>query len=105
MNCPNCGLPNPDTAKFCSNCGTSFVNAPPPPYGTQQTYQAPSPTFQNPSQYLPPPTPGPAKSSLGRNIGLGCLILLAIFLFLGLSCTRACFGLRHHRYVTRYSPV
>src|SRR5438270_12886856 len=51
MNCPNCGLANPDGAKFCSNCGTSFgsqaaphkVEAeyqPPPPFQARAPYQA-----------------------------------------------------------------
>lgn len=38
-----------------------------------------------------------------RNIGLGCLVVLLIFLFFGLSCTRACF--RHRRYYRRYGAV
>ena len=41
------------------------------------------------------------RNSTARNIALGCLILVAIFLFFGLSCTRACFGFRRHAYVHR----
>jgi hypothetical protein len=34
-----------------------------------------------------------------RNIGVGCLIVLLVFLFLGLSCMRGCFRYRrYHRY-------
>jgi len=28
MFCNNCGIQNPDTAKFCSECGTKFNHAP-----------------------------------------------------------------------------
>ena len=28
--CANCGQENPDVAKFCLACGTSFAAAPPP---------------------------------------------------------------------------
>lgn len=38
-----------------------------------------------------------------KTIGLGCLIALVIFLFIGLSCTRACF--RGRRYYRRYGEV
>ena len=77
MNCPNCGLANPDTAKFCANCGTQFGSA-----------NAPAGT-------------GLAGNSMGKNIGIGCLIVLVILVFFGLSCTRACFGLRHRSYIHR----
>ncbi len=83
MNCPNCGLANPDTAKFCANCGTSFGNASSRPYQPAQPYSAPN--------------VAPGGRSMTRNIALGCLIILAIFLFFGLSCTRACFSWRHGR--------
>lgn len=104
MNCPNCGLANPDGAKFCSNCGTSFGNAPPPqsnPYQGQSQYQASAP-YQASGPYQ---APGATRSggSVAKNIALGCLIVLAIFIFFGLSCTRACLGLRHGRgYMHRY---
>lgn len=106
MNCPNCGLPNPDNAKFCSNCGTSFGSAPsqpPPSYQSQSQYQTPPPSsYQSPTSY-PPPVAPQGGNSLAKNIAIGCLIVLAIFMFLGLSCTRACFRLGHGRYAhTRY---
>ena len=28
MTCPNCGLANPDSARFCANCGTTLGNGP-----------------------------------------------------------------------------
>src|SRR5579875_1389240 len=98
MTCPNCGLPNPDNAKFCGNCGTPFTNS--APSGGQ---------YQTQSQSTPPPgpyrledtTPGARGNSLAKNIGLGCLIAVIIFLFLGLSCTRACFGHRRAYYYHR----
>lgn len=102
MNCPNCGLANADNAKFCANCGTPLgAQAPTPdPYQSQSQYQSPG-------AYTPPPgyqAPGPIRSqnSMAKNIGLGCLIALLVVMFLGFSCTRACFGFRHGRtYVHR----
>jgi len=36
---------------------------------------------------------------MGQKIGIGCLIVLVIFLVFGLSCTRACFRSRRtYRY-------
>lgn len=100
MHCPNCGLANPDSAKFCSNCGTPLGSASPPP----------SSPYQSQSQYQPPPpapgayqAPGAIRNgnTMAKNIGIGCLILVVILLFFGLSCTRACFGLRHRAYMHR----
>lgn len=34
MNCPKCGTPNRDTAKFCSNCGTTLAPKPARPTST-----------------------------------------------------------------------
>jgi uncharacterized membrane protein YvbJ len=94
MNCPNCGLANPDNARFCANCGTSFTNTPPQSQFQSQS-QAPYPApYQMEGR-------GGRRNSLGRNIGLGCLIFVLLFFFFGLSCTRACFG--HRRtYVYRH---
>jgi hypothetical protein len=36
---------------------------------------------------------------MGQKVGIGCLIVLVIFLLFGLSCTRACFRSRRtYRY-------
>jgi uncharacterized membrane protein YvbJ len=96
MNCPNCGLANADGARFCANCGTALSGSAPPPGNAYQTQSQ----YQNP---LPPQGTGSpmGRSSTARNIALGCLILVAIFLFFGLSCMRACFGFRRHVYVHR----
>lgn len=102
MNCPNCGLANPDNAKFCANCGTSFEGARPSvtDYSQSQS-QYQQPAYQGSGPYRPE-IPARTGSSLGKNIAIGCLIAFLIFLFFGLSCTRACFGLRHrHVYVYR----
>jgi uncharacterized membrane protein YvbJ len=92
MNCPNCGLANPDNARFCANCGTQFGGQQAPQQPPQQPGSGPYRLEGSQSQ----------GNSLAKNIGLGCLIALVIFLFLGLSCTRACFGHRrsyvYHRY-------
>src|SRR3954451_22820753 len=90
MICPNCGLANPDTARFCGNCGTTLAEE---------------------AQYLPPQPPYAPTStgsrlgqrSVGQKIGLGCLIAILIFFFFGLSCTRACF--RPRRYYRRYGSI
>ena len=92
MNCPNCGLANPDNAKFCANCGTAFTAA----SGAWQT-----PYQQQPAQ--PYQAAATGRNSMAKNIGLGCLVVLLIFILFGLSCTRACFGRR--RYYRRYAEV
>ncbi|MBV8708008.1 MAG: hypothetical protein JO182_23905 [Acidobacteriaceae bacterium] len=92
-------MANPDTAKFCGNCGTLLGTSTSPPqsgsYPSQAQYQAPPPYQASGPYRAPSATPG--GSTMGRKIGLGCLIALIVFLFFGLSCTRACFGLRHTR--------
>lgn len=90
MNCPNCGLANDPNARFCANCGTPLSAGGGTAYQQQpQSYPTPSPASSNPF----------AGNSMGKNIALGCLVFALIFLFLGLSCTRACFGGRHRRVV------
>ncbi len=71
--------------------------APPPP-----VYQQP-PAYQQPSYQQPsyPQTAG-GLNSIGKNIGIGCLIAIALVFFVGLSCTRACFGLRRASRIIRY---
>jgi hypothetical protein len=85
------GLTNPDNAKFCANCGTRFANLSDP----HQTLYQP----QSPQEW---PRTAPGKNSVMKNVGLGLVVLL-IFLFFGLSCTRACF--RHRRYYRHYGAV
>ena len=92
MTCPNCGLENPDNAKFCSNCGTAFSGPAPQP-----SYQ-----YQNPAPYQPPVPPRPGRST-GQKVAIGCLIAALIVILFGLSCTRACFGRR--RYYRRYGMI
>jgi hypothetical protein len=95
MYCPNCGLANPDNAKFCANCGTPFGgNSSPQPSPRQtQSPNEPPPAYQPPGPYQ---LPGPAgrRRFLSKDIGIGCLILVLILLFFGVSCARACFGRR-----------
>jgi uncharacterized membrane protein YvbJ len=105
MNCPNCGLANPDSAKFCGNCGTALDGAPSPqssPYGDQSQYQVPPLPYQASGPYGAPNTATSGGSTIAKRIGLGCLIAIVIFLFFGLSCTRACFRMGHRRvYIQR----
>ncbi len=89
MHCPNCGLQNADDAKFCANCGTPVASS------TNTAYaQQPARPYSFPNASASVPGTG---NSLAKNIGLGCLIAVLIFLFLGLSCTRACFSSRYRR--------
>ncbi|MFL6354183.1 MAG: zinc-ribbon domain-containing protein [Bryobacteraceae bacterium] len=92
MNCPNCGLANSNSAKFCANCGTAFTSGSTP---TANSYEPQSPQGWR--------TTVTGRNSLMKNLGLGCLIVLLIFFFFGLSCTRACF--RHRRYYRRYGAI
>lgn len=90
MRCPNCGLDNPSNAKFCSNCGTSFVS---PPAGQQPG------AYYNQTAYSQ--TPASQPNPVWKTVGIGCLVVALVFLALGLSCTRACFHMHryaHHRY-------
>src|SRR6185312_5304249 len=101
MHCPNCGSANPDNAKFCANCGTSFgstsqeVNS----NQNQPQYQASAP-YQSPGPYQSP-IPAGTGNTVAKNIGIGCLIAIVVVLLFGLSCTRACFGLRHRTHFHR----
>src|SRR5689334_2811276 len=95
MFCPNCGLEHPDTAKFCSNCGTPFGSGPVPPSdfaGSQRPAQTPYPMGMRQGTMA-----AANKNTTTRNIAVGCLIALLIVLFFGLSCTRACFRMGHGR--------
>lgn len=68
MTCSNCGQPAAPEATFCSTCGQRLgpAQAPPPP---------PAPK--------PPPVPGAKKASnVGRNLFLGCLLVVVLFVVL-----------------------
>src|SRR4051812_6786226 len=90
MNCPNCGLANPETAKFCANCGTPFGSAPAPDgFQSQSQSQSSMPNLMDAPTRGVPRAAG--RSTFMRNLGLGCLLAVVIFLLLGFSCVRACF--------------
>src|SRR3954454_496848 len=91
MICPNCGLANPDTARFCGNCGTTLA-------GGSGSYTPQPPSAQPPYASGSGIPRGP-QSSMGQKIGIGCLIAVVIFFVFGLSCARACF--RPRRYYRR----
>jgi hypothetical protein len=104
MYCPNCGAENEGAAKFCANCGTTLGAGPANP-ASPPAYQPPA--YQLPA-YQPPPYQQPSYqapaggNSVAKNIGIGCLVAIALFFFVGLSCTRACFGLRRASRIIRY---
>lgn len=54
MFCPTCGIENPDSARFCKNCGSQFAAAAPPPPPAHTPPPAPPPP---PVQAAPPPPP------------------------------------------------
>jgi hypothetical protein len=76
--------------RFCANCGTPLetaAGAPP----TQAPFQQP-PVVPS---YVPS-APPQSRGGFLRLLGIGCLVVLAIFVLFGLSCARAC--LFHRRY-------
>jgi hypothetical protein len=97
MFCPNCGLQNPDNAKFCANCGTTLVAGSQP--ANQPQYQASQPA----QSYQASPLPG-TGNSVAKNIAIGCLIAVVVVMVFGLSCTRACYRLTLRRHYF-YRPV
>jgi len=85
MYCPNCGTANEGGVRFCANCGTALIVS-----------AGPQPIQQPPQQprILPPYSPDAppqTRDSFLRFAGIGCLVILAIFVLFGLSCARACF--------------
>lgn len=55
MNCPNCGVPNRETSRFCSKCGATLM-----PSAEPQVTDAPSSGYQSVFQQpgvSPPPVP------------------------------------------------
>ena len=84
MNCPNCGAENPDTVKFCGNCGSNLVE----PNAIQNAQEQPPvpqqpPQPQMPAEYSQPPTYIPQKPAKDRSLALILEILPGLFGFLG----------------------
>lgn len=94
MHCPNCGLANPDTAKFCANCGTALGAAAGSFHSSQGPPPPPPPPYQAPPQggpYRPPQAASTTDVFTPRNIALGCLLLVLLVFFMGfVSCMRGC---------------
>jgi len=82
MNCPNCGAENPDTVKFCGNCGNNLTE----PLAFPPT-QEQQPSVQQPPQpqvgYTQQPAYYPQKPAKDRSIALILEILPGLFGFLG----------------------
>lgn len=107
MTCPNCGLDNPPSARFCANCGTTLSGAAPPP-------PQPPPPPQYNATYNPAPGPysqpsqpynvggGGQRMTFGRAIGIGCLCIVLFFLFMMFSCRACVRSRRYYRYM-RYT--
>lgn len=105
MICPNCGLDNPPTARFCANCGTTLSGGAAPPPPPNAPYNPVGGGYNQGSQPYNMPTGGfnvgGQRMSPARAIGLGCLVLVVLFFLFTLSCARSCFLPRRHFY--RYS--
>jgi len=84
MYCPNCGTANEGAVRFCANCGTPLETA-----GAEPVVPPYAPIA---GPIAAPPT----RNGFLRSLGIGCLVVLVIFVFFGLSCTRACFGRRRY---------
>jgi hypothetical protein len=66
MQCARCGRPNPDDARFCSNCGAPLARAGQPgPMGQPPMGQPPM--GQPPMGQVRPPRPGETTSTLSLN--------------------------------------
>jgi hypothetical protein len=66
MQCARCGRPNPDDARFCSNCGAPLARAGQPgPMGQPPIGQPPM--GQPPMGQVRPPRPGETTSTLSLN--------------------------------------
>ncbi len=68
MFCPHCGAEQPDTFKFCDQCGAAL---PPVP---QSTPQPDAPPAQDP--FLDEPTPPAGKRRIGLVVGAVCVFAL-----------------------------
>lgn len=93
MYCPNCGTANEGAVRFCANCGT--------PLDATAAGSAVPPVVPQPPvvpTYAPPPAPQTRDGFL-KFLGMGCLVILAIFVLFGVGCARAClFRRRLFRY-------
>ncbi len=90
MFCPKCGHKNPEGAKFCENCGTTFAPQAAPPAQAQAAYTpppappvAPPPPAPAPQQayaYQQPVTPAPSVLDSPMSVGqyIGTIILFGI---------------------------
>jgi hypothetical protein len=61
MQCVRCGRPNPDDARFCSNCGAPLARAGQPGFAGQASLG------QAPPGQIRPPRPGETTSTLSLN--------------------------------------
>lgn len=84
MNCPNCGAENPDTVKFCGNCGTNLADPAAIPEGQVQQPLAQQPLQpQAPVTYTQQPVYIPVQPAKDRSLALILEILPGLFGFLG----------------------
>ena len=84
MNCPNCGSENPDSVKFCGNCGNNLTDPASIPEGqVQQPLVQQPPQPQAPVGYTQQPAYIPVKPAKDRSLAMILEILPGLFGFLG----------------------
>lgn len=90
--CNQCGWQNPAGARFCSMCGAPLQAAAGAPRGARPlpvTADLPGPGAQARAQATPPPADADGARPIGRQVGivvgLGVLLVVALFLVTALS--------------------
>lgn len=84
MNCPNCGAPLPNTAKFCTNCGTQLQTQAPAP-------TAPRVPGQTPPDPTQPSTDAPNKKSKRVAIVAAVAAAVTLLIIAAVSITTCAF--------------
>lgn len=93
MNCPICGAPLEEGARFCSNCGVKVspeTAVPPAGPGADGSYQPQSPVVPPAAWQTPEPLPvsaSPVRQALRRTLSSPIFLLLAVLLTCQLAVT------------------
>lgn len=79
INCPKCGTPNPDNAKFCSRCGAP-ISTDTAPLNTEQAGGDTTPFSAAPNPYSPTPEKNSGGSKWIYIIGGAVIAILVVVL-------------------------